>query len=209
MSDLFFVVGWLQVPLTGLPQFEALFAAGYARRRTGGTGMNAVSSRSHSLVVVTMSCRQGSRLLTGKLNLIDLAGQTAPPEWPHLEQVQSGCLCCALAAVLTSITLALRPAKVGCWEWNICNPNTDALSNYSGLCAGFEDNRRTGNEGERMTESTRINSSLFALHKVWPTSLRRLGLGSAVLLKVVSTIQVLVAYSRFACFGPSDKVRSL
>ncbi|GAQ90842.1 hypothetical protein KFL_006910055 [Klebsormidium nitens] len=91
--------GLTQVPVACAADFVALWAAGCAARHTAATGVNAASSRSHSVLSLT-------------------------PAAPHAAQV-------------TLIDLA-----------------------------GFEDNRRTGNEGQRMRESARINSSLFALHKV-------------------------------------------
>eukprot|EP00897_Mesotaenium_endlicherianum_P011065 jgi/Mesen1/9988/ME000072S09399 len=84
-------------------EFGAVFNAGCQRRRTGATGLNDVSSRSHAVLMVSVS-RAGGAGGVGRMHLVDLAGN--------------------------------------------------------------EDNRRTGNGGVRIAESSGINQSLFALSKV-------------------------------------------
>lgn len=98
--------GLAQVRVNSLEEFQEVFNYGCLRRKVGHTGLNDVSSRSHGVLMVSVSSDDGNpdMPLVGKLNLIDLAGN--------------------------------------------------------------EDNRRTGNEGLRLTESVRINQSLFALSNV-------------------------------------------
>ncbi|KAH9302518.1 hypothetical protein KI387_014101, partial [Taxus chinensis] len=94
------------VRIKSLEEFQEVFCYGCMRRKVGHTGLNDVSSRSHGVLMISVSSDDGNpdMPLVGKLNLIDLAGT--------------------------------------------------------------EDNRRSGNEGIRLTESVRINQSLFALSNV-------------------------------------------
>lgn len=98
--------GLAQIRINSLEEFQEVFNYGCLRRKVGHTGLNDVSSRSHGVLMISVSSDDGNpdMPLVGKLNLIDLAGN--------------------------------------------------------------EDNRRTGNEGIRLTESVRINQSLFALSNV-------------------------------------------
>ncbi|XP_057815899.1 kinesin-like protein KIN-10C isoform X2 [Cryptomeria japonica] len=98
--------GLAQVPVKSLEEFQEVFSYGCMRRKVGHTGLNDVSSRSHGVLMISVSSDDGNpdMPLVGKLNLIDLAGN--------------------------------------------------------------EDNRRSGNEGIRLTESVKINQSLFALSNV-------------------------------------------
>lgn len=96
--------GLTQVEVTTVEEFKAKLAEGCARRKVGQTGLNDASSRSHGVLMVTVTCNSDGTQTTGKLNIIDLAGN--------------------------------------------------------------EDNRRSGNEGVRLLESTKINASLFALSNV-------------------------------------------
>eukprot|EP01018_Ginkgo_biloba_P033017 Gb_27745 [translate_table: standard] len=95
-----------EITVNSLDEFQEVFTYGCMRRKVGHTGLNDVSSRSHGVLMISVSSDDGNpdMPLVGKLNLIDLAGN--------------------------------------------------------------EDNRRTGNEGIRLTESVRINQSLFALSNV-------------------------------------------
>lgn len=63
--------------VNNIEDFDTIFGEGCAFRRTGLTGLNDVSSRSHSILTITVTnSKDGSPFaeLSGKLNLIDLAG---------------------------------------------------------------------------------------------------------------------------------------
>ncbi|CAN0926611.1 Kinesin-like protein KIN-10B [Linum grandiflorum] len=63
------------VSVSSMQEFEEVFSRGTQRRKTAHTGLNDVSSRSHGVLVITVSTllEDGSSV-SGKLNLIDLAG---------------------------------------------------------------------------------------------------------------------------------------
>lgn len=98
--------GLAQMTVNSIEEFQEVFMYGCMRRKVGHTGLNDVSSRSHGVLMISVSSDDGNSNmpLVGKLNLIDLAGN--------------------------------------------------------------EDNRRSGNDGIRLTESVKINQSLFALSNV-------------------------------------------
>ncbi|XP_010685130.1 kinesin-like protein KIN-10B [Beta vulgaris subsp. vulgaris] len=69
--------GLSRVLVTSMSEFHDVFARGIKRRKVAHTGLNDDSSRSHAVLVVTLSrpSEQGQEAcITGKLNLIDLAG---------------------------------------------------------------------------------------------------------------------------------------
>ncbi|XP_024534551.1 kinesin-like protein KIN-10C isoform X1 [Selaginella moellendorffii] len=69
--------GLAQVQVKSLKEFQDLFARGCSNRKIGVTGLNAASSRSHSVLVVTVTNTDEENTtlpLVGKLSLIDLAG---------------------------------------------------------------------------------------------------------------------------------------
>ncbi|KAJ8899914.1 hypothetical protein K2173_019618 [Erythroxylum novogranatense] len=69
--------GLSRVPVSSLSEFEEVFSCGIQRRKTAHTGLNDVSSRSHGVLVISVSTPIGDgsgTMVTGKLNLIDLAG---------------------------------------------------------------------------------------------------------------------------------------
>ncbi|KAH7867405.1 hypothetical protein Vadar_032943 [Vaccinium darrowii] len=68
--------GLSRVPVNSMSEFHEAFSCGNQRRKVAHTGLNDVSSRSHGVLAITVSspCGEGSGLVTGKLNLIDLAG---------------------------------------------------------------------------------------------------------------------------------------
>ncbi|XP_050285050.1 kinesin-like protein KIN-10B [Quercus robur] len=69
--------GLSQVPVKSMSEFYEIFSCGIQRRKIAHTGLNDVSSRSHGMLVIAVStpCGDGSEaVVTGKLNLIDLAG---------------------------------------------------------------------------------------------------------------------------------------
>ena len=70
--------GLSRVLVTSMSEFHDVFARGIQRRKVAHTGLNDVSSRSHGVLVITVSKPSDQVLETsiiGKLNLIDLAGQ--------------------------------------------------------------------------------------------------------------------------------------
>ncbi|XVF08091.1 hypothetical protein REPUB_Repub06bG0196200 [Reevesia pubescens] len=69
--------GLSRVPINSMSEFREVFSCGIQRRKVAHTGLNDVSSRSHGVLVISVStpCDDGSEpVLMGKLNLIDLAG---------------------------------------------------------------------------------------------------------------------------------------
>uniref|UniRef100_F6GYP9 Kinesin motor domain-containing protein n=1 Tax=Vitis vinifera TaxID=29760 RepID=F6GYP9_VITVI len=69
--------GLPRVPISSMSEFYEVFSRGIQRRKVAHTGLNDVSSRSHGVLVISVStpCDDGSdAVVTWKLNLIDLAG---------------------------------------------------------------------------------------------------------------------------------------
>ncbi|KDO44141.1 hypothetical protein CISIN_1g005372mg [Citrus sinensis] len=68
--------GLSRVPVNSMTEFQEIFSRGIQRRKVAHTGLNDVSSRSHGVLVISVSTLLGDdskAALTGKLNLIDLA----------------------------------------------------------------------------------------------------------------------------------------
>ncbi|OWM82309.1 kinesin-like protein KIN-10B [Punica granatum] len=63
--------GLSQVPVKSMSDFHEAFSSGIQKRKVAHTGLNDVSSRSHGALVISVRTSRGA---TGKLNLIDLAG---------------------------------------------------------------------------------------------------------------------------------------
>uniref|UniRef100_A0A5B7BJ78 Kinesin-like protein n=1 Tax=Davidia involucrata TaxID=16924 RepID=A0A5B7BJ78_DAVIN len=63
--------GLSRIPVNSMSQFNEVFSCGIQRRKVAHTGLNDVSSRSHGVLVIAVSTPCA---VTGKLNLIDLAG---------------------------------------------------------------------------------------------------------------------------------------
>ncbi|KAK2972374.1 hypothetical protein RJ640_014432, partial [Escallonia rubra] len=69
--------GLARVPVNSMAEFSEAFSCAVQRRKVAHTGLNDVSSRSHGVLVISVSTpsKNGSGdFITGKLNLIDLAG---------------------------------------------------------------------------------------------------------------------------------------
>ncbi|KAL3753795.1 hypothetical protein ACJRO7_001092 [Eucalyptus globulus] len=69
--------GLSRVHVQSMSEFNEVFASGIQKRKVAHTGLNDISSRSHGALViaVTTPCGDDSdTVVTGKLNLIDLAG---------------------------------------------------------------------------------------------------------------------------------------
>ncbi|XP_060201913.1 kinesin-like protein KIN-10B [Lycium barbarum] len=69
--------GLAQVAVNSMSEFQEAFSCAVQRRKVAHTGVNDVSSRSHAVLTVyvsTPSCDDTGNVVTGKLNLIDLAG---------------------------------------------------------------------------------------------------------------------------------------
>ena len=69
--------GLSQVPINSMSEFQEVFSCGVQRRKVAHTGLNDVSSRSHAALVISVSTpsSEGTGVtVSGKLNLIDLAG---------------------------------------------------------------------------------------------------------------------------------------
>lgn len=69
--------GLSRVPVNSISEFQEVFSRGIQRRKTADTVLNDVSSRSHGVLVVAVSTPgsgDSGAVVSGKLNLIDLAG---------------------------------------------------------------------------------------------------------------------------------------
>lgn len=55
-------------------EFQTVYEAGCRNRKKGATKLNANSSRSHAILLVTVQKRLKTTIQTSKLHLIDLAG---------------------------------------------------------------------------------------------------------------------------------------
>ncbi|KAL0842540.1 hypothetical protein Bca101_015785 [Brassica carinata] len=63
--------GLSSIPVNSMSEFHEVYSCGLQRRKVAHTGLNDVSSRSHGVLVISV-ISQGD--VTGKINLIDLAG---------------------------------------------------------------------------------------------------------------------------------------
>jgi kinesin family protein 22 len=69
--------GLSRVPVKSMSEFYEAFSCGVQRRKVAHTNLNDVSSRSHGVLVIFVSTPptdDSVAVVTGKLNLIDLAG---------------------------------------------------------------------------------------------------------------------------------------
>lgn len=67
--------GLSRVPVNSMSEFFEVFDCAIQRRKVAHTGLNDVSSRSHGVLVIVVSTPCGDETtVTGKLSLIDLAG---------------------------------------------------------------------------------------------------------------------------------------
>ncbi|KAA0044089.1 kinesin-like protein KIF22 [Cucumis melo var. makuwa] len=69
--------GLSKVAINSMAEFRETLAIGIQRRKVADTDLNDVSSRSHGVLVIAVSspvCGDSGASVTGKLNLIDLAG---------------------------------------------------------------------------------------------------------------------------------------
>uniref|UniRef100_A0A7N0TTQ1 Kinesin motor domain-containing protein n=1 Tax=Kalanchoe fedtschenkoi TaxID=63787 RepID=A0A7N0TTQ1_KALFE len=69
--------GLSHVPVKSMSEFQEVFSLGNQKRKVARTSLNDVSSRSHGVlvIIVTTPCADGSgSIITGKMNLIDMAG---------------------------------------------------------------------------------------------------------------------------------------
>lgn len=140
--------GLSRVPVNSMTEFQEIFFRGIQRRKVAHTGLNDVSSRSHGVLVISVStplADDSGTAFTGKLNLIDLAGYF----WTLL-----------IANCLWICSCFVYVAEIGFW---LVSPIFYLDLSFS---SGNEDNRRTCNEGIRLLESAKINQSLFALSNV-------------------------------------------
>ncbi|KAK6140247.1 hypothetical protein DH2020_026045 [Rehmannia glutinosa] len=69
--------GLAQIEVNSVDKFHEIFSLALQRRKVANTGLNDVSSRSHGVLAITISTPSHDsvgHVVTGKLNLIDLAG---------------------------------------------------------------------------------------------------------------------------------------
>ncbi|KAJ0786205.1 putative plus-end-directed kinesin ATPase [Helianthus annuus] len=64
------LIGLSKIPIRSMLDFQETLSCGLQRRKVASTGLNDVSSRSHGILVISVS----NGHVIGKLNLIDLAG---------------------------------------------------------------------------------------------------------------------------------------
>ncbi|XP_022018826.1 kinesin-like protein KIN-10C isoform X1 [Helianthus annuus] len=64
------LIGLSKIPISSMLDFQETLSCGLQRRKVASTGLNDVSSRSHGILVISVS----NGHVIGKLNLIDLAG---------------------------------------------------------------------------------------------------------------------------------------
>ncbi|KAL5523354.1 hypothetical protein ACEPAF_1621 [Sanghuangporus sanghuang] len=71
-----FVAHLSSLPISGVQDFDRVYASANKRRSTGSTNLNHSSSRSHAILTlqVQMADRVADQTVTGKINLVDLAG---------------------------------------------------------------------------------------------------------------------------------------
>lgn len=137
--------GLAQIQVNSLSEFHEVFSCATQRRRVAHTGLNDVSSRSHGVLVISVStpCCDGSgNFVAGKLNLIDLAGFSS--------------LSCLMESTMI-LTITIHEVQI------LSSPYRKLIFF---IYSGNEDNRKTCNEGIRLQESAKINHSLFALSNV-------------------------------------------
>lgn len=68
--------GLAEIEVNSIDKFHEIFNSALQRRKVACTGLNDMSSRSHGVLVITVSTpsHESANNVTGKLNLIDLAG---------------------------------------------------------------------------------------------------------------------------------------
>ncbi|KAL3642500.1 hypothetical protein CASFOL_013315 [Castilleja foliolosa] len=70
--------GLAQIEVSSMAEFYEIFSSALQRRKVAQTGLNDLSSRSHGVLAITILSpsrdNSASNVVTGKLNLIDLAG---------------------------------------------------------------------------------------------------------------------------------------
>ncbi|KAL5496032.1 hypothetical protein ACEPAH_3125 [Sanghuangporus vaninii] len=71
-----FVAHLSSLPISGVQDFDRVYASANKRRSVGSTNLNRSSSRSHAILTlqVQMADRDADQTVTGKINLVDLAG---------------------------------------------------------------------------------------------------------------------------------------
>lgn len=133
--------GLAQIEVGSMVQFREIFSSAIQRRKVAQTSLNDVSSRSHGVLGITISTPSNDSVgtvVTGKLNLIDLAGSF------RLKYL-------FFLFLFRFLTYGSR--AIDMWMLYL-------------ISLGNEDNRKTLNEGIRLQESAKINQSLFALSNV-------------------------------------------
>lgn len=73
-NGVIWVDGLTELEVAEESDFSRCIAQAMKKRVVGAHSMNAVSSRSHLCCVVSLSIKQGERLLHSKMHLVDLAG---------------------------------------------------------------------------------------------------------------------------------------
>lgn len=68
------IPGLCMQKISSFSQFERTYRSGCNNRTTAPTGSNSESSRSHAILCLYVQHKQGNKLITGKIHLIDLAG---------------------------------------------------------------------------------------------------------------------------------------
>lgn len=86
--------GLSQAGVKSMDEFHEIFYSAIQRRKVAQTGINDVSSRSHGVLVIAISTPSHDNVhnfITGKLNLIDLAGSFESLKFCFHLHMDKGC----------------------------------------------------------------------------------------------------------------------
>lgn len=94
---------------------DEVIAQGMRNRSVGGTNANAQSSRSHSIVTFSIKFEDGAgKLMSAKLNIIDLAGSERTSETnAQGQRLKEACNINKSLSVLTDVVSSLAKQKKG------------------------------------------------------------------------------------------------
>ncbi|KAJ3173491.1 Kinesin-like protein kif27 [Geranomyces variabilis] len=144
------VIGLDQAAVADSPAFAKLFEAALRQRSTAGTKLNVSSSRSHFLVQLTVT---------------HVDTPQRPPRLPSSSSSPAASL--SNTTSTPSSKSALPPPSRASTPRSAVSALRELTSKLTLIdLAGSEDNRFTGNQGDRFEESRHINASLFAIRSV-------------------------------------------
>ncbi|KAJ3154072.1 Kinesin-like protein kif22 [Geranomyces michiganensis] len=154
------VIGLDQAAVANSAAFAKLFAGALRQRSTAGTKMNVSSSRSHFLVQLTVSHHERS-------NPSPLLAPPPPAQFSSSSSPQPSPSASLNASRTPSSKSAVPPHAATPSRAAVSAAPRELTSKLTLIdLAGSEDNRFTGNQGDRFEESRHINASLFAIRSV-------------------------------------------